>query len=186
MVIIEKFLRKDKAAVGAREQVPKPSFRGREQVPWRKQQSPAGSRSRGGNSSPWPGAGPVEETTVKGTAVPGREQIPWRKQQSPAGSRSRRGNSSPRPAGIIQIWGIPLNSICPKGRTEDDRQAFKGPEGTYFWDGGRGGRKFFRGFRNKHAGSTDLCACSTDLLPVGRRKKKRREKLPFFVENYEL
>ena len=107
MVIIEKFLRKEGAAVGAREQVPKPSFRGREQVPWRKQQSPAGSRSRGGNSSPWPGAGPVEETTVKGTAVPGREQIPWRKQQSPAGSRSRRGNSSPRPAGIIQIWGIP-------------------------------------------------------------------------------
>ena len=109
MVIIEKFLRKEGAAVGAREQVPKPSFRGREQVPWRKQQSPAGSRSRGGNnsqgnSSPRPGADPVEET-----AVPGREQVPSRKQQSP-------------PSRHYPNLGHPIELDCEGGRTDGSRQ----------------------------------------------------------------
>ena len=36
----------------------------------------------------------------------------------------------------------------------------------------------------KCAGSTDLCACITNLFPVGRRKKKRREKLPVLCRDY--
>ena len=119
----------------------------------------------------------MEETAVEETAVPGREQVPWRKQQSP-------------PSRHYPNLGHPIKLDLPQREDGGRPSGIQGSRGYLFlgWGGGggRAGRKFFRKFQNKHAGSTDLCACSTDLLPVGRRKKKRREKLPFFVENYEL